>query len=48
MQSDKLEQFPLVATGTTGTLLFKKTGLMLSRKVYSGPLGGDQTVGTTI
>ena len=48
MQSNKLEQFPLGAKGTTGSLLFKKTGLMLSRKVSSGPLGGDQTVGTTI
>ena len=48
MQSDKLEQFPLVATGTTGSLLFKKTGLIFSQKVSSGPLGGDQTVGKTI
>ena len=48
MQSNKLEQFPLIATGTTGSLLFKKTGLMLSRKVASGPLGGDQAVGTMI
>ena len=48
MQSSKLEQFPLIATGTTGSLLFKKTGLVLSRKVASGPLGGDQAVGTLI
>jgi methylglyoxal synthase len=48
MQSNKLEQFPLVATGTTGSLLFKKTSLILSRKISSGPLGDDQTVGTTI
>jgi methylglyoxal synthase len=48
MQSNKLEQFPLIATGTTGSLLFKKTGLMLSQKVASGPLGGDQAVGTMI
>ena len=47
-QSNKLEQFPLITTGTTGSLLFKKTGLMLSRKVASGPLGGDQAVGTMI
>ena len=39
MQSNKLEQLPLIATGTTGRLLFKKIGLMLSRKVASGPLG---------
>ena len=48
MQSNKLEQLPLIATGTTGSLLFKKIGLMLSRKVASGPLGGDQAVGTMI
>ena len=48
MQSNKLEQLPLIVTGTTGSLLFKKTGLMLSRKVASGPLGGDQAVGTMI
>ena len=48
MQSTKLEQFPLIATGTTGSLLFNKTGLVLSRKVASGPLGGDQAVGTMI
>ena len=48
MQSNKLEQFPLISTGTTGSLLFKKTDLTLSRKVASGPLGGDQAVGTLI
>ena len=39
---------PLIATGTTGSLLFKKTGLLLTRKVASGPLGGDQAIGTLI
>ena len=48
MHSDKLEKFPLIATGTTGSMLYKKTGLCLSRKVASGPLGGDQAVGTLI
>ena len=48
MHTNKLEQFPLIATGTTGSMLFKKTGLCLSRKVASGPLGGDQAVGTLI
>ncbi|PDH28357.1 MAG: methylglyoxal synthase [Puniceicoccaceae bacterium MED-G30] len=43
-----INQFPLVATGTTGLLLFKETGLTLSRKVKSGPLGGDQAVGNMI
>ena len=48
MHSEKLKKFPLIATGTTGSMLYKKTGLCLSRKVASGPLGGDQAVGTLI
>ena len=48
IHTDKLERFPLIATGTTGSMLFKKTGMCLSRKVASGPLGGDQAVGTLI
>ena len=48
MHTSKLEKFPLIATGTTGSMLFKKTGLVLSQKVASGPLGGDQAVGTLI
>ena len=48
MHSDKLEKFPLIATGTTGSMLYAKTGLCLSKKVASGPLGGDQAVGTLI
>ena len=44
----QLQKFPLIATGTTGSLLYKQTGLRLSRKVASGPLGGDQAVGTLI
>ncbi|HCH64799.1 MAG: methylglyoxal synthase [Deltaproteobacteria bacterium] len=44
----QLETLPLVATGTTGTLLHRSTGLMLSRKVQSGPLGGDQAIGSLI
>jgi len=48
IHTNKLEQFPLIATGTTGSMLYKKTGMCLSRKVASGPLGGDQAVGTLI
>ena len=48
MHTNKLDKFPLIATGTTGSMLYKKTGLCLSQKVASGPLGGDQAVGTLI
>ena len=37
----------LVATGTTGTLLEKALDLPV-KKVYSGPLGGDQQIGAMI
>jgi methylglyoxal synthase len=40
--------FPLVATGTTGMMLYKETGLVLGKKVASGPLGGDQAIGTLV
>jgi len=43
-----VNQFPLVATGTTGLILYKNTGLVLSKKVKSGPLGGDQAIGSMI
>jgi len=44
----RLQRYPLIATGTTGTLLHRETGVTLSRKVKSGPLGGDQAVGSLI
>ena len=43
-----VDQFPLVATGTTGQLLHAETGVVLSRKVKSEPLGGDQAIGNMI
>lgn len=45
---DVLQKSSLVATGTTGSLLHKETGILLSRKVQSGPLGGDQAIGAMI
>jgi methylglyoxal synthase len=48
INSDKIGKFPLIATGTTGSLLYKETGMVLSLKVASGPLGGDQAVGKMI
>ena len=48
IHATKIEKFPLIATGTTGSMLYKKTGLCLTKKVASGPLGGDQAVGTLI
>ncbi|MFC5847173.1 methylglyoxal synthase [Deinococcus petrolearius] len=44
---DVLARFPLVATGTTGGLLHKQTGLAVER-VLSGPLGGDQQIGARL
>ena len=45
---DALKRFPLLATGTTGTLLYQQTGMVLAKKVRSGPLGGDQAIGHLI
>jgi|CXWL01.1.fsa_nt_gi methylglyoxal synthase len=42
------DKVPLVATGTTGTTIFQSTGITLSRKVSSGPLGGDQVIGSMV
>ena len=37
----------LFATGTTGSLLIKETGLNVTLK-KSGPLGGDQEIGSMV
>ncbi|MFB9992884.1 methylglyoxal synthase [Deinococcus oregonensis] len=44
---DILARFHLVATGTTGGILAKQTGLTVER-VLSGPLGGDQQIGARL
>ena len=42
-----LSQHELYATGTTGTLIMGETGLRINR-MKSGPLGGDQQIGSMI
>lgn len=42
-----LEQHELYATGTTGNLIQKATGLTVNA-MLSGPMGGDQQVGALI
>lgn len=42
-----LSRHELYATGTTGTLVMGETGLKINR-MKSGPLGGDQQIGSMI
>ena len=44
---DVLNGHELYATGTTGTLVMGETGLKITR-MKSGPLGGDQQIGSMI
>lgn len=44
---DVLGKHDLYATGTTGTLVMGETGLKITR-MKSGPLGGDQQIGSMI
>ena len=44
---DVLKDHQLWATGTTGTLVIGETGLKITR-MKSGPLGGDQQIGSMI
>lgn len=44
---DELSAHSLFATGTTGVLLEKELGLKVT-KFISGPLGGDQQIGSSI
>lgn len=42
-----LSKYPLIATGTTGRLLHQKAGLEVMC-LLSGPLGGDQQIGSMV
>ncbi len=44
---DVLQKHELFATGTTGTLIMGETGLNIIR-MKSGPLGGDQQIGSMV
>ena len=44
---DVLAKHTLYATGTTGTLIMGDTGLSIIR-MKSGPLGGDQQIGSMV
>lgn len=44
---DRLQHYPLVATGTTGGRIIDATGLSVKR-MLSGPLGGDAQISSLI
>ncbi len=44
---DVLNKHDLFATGTTGKLIMEKTNLIVTR-MASGPLGGDQQIGSLV
>ena len=45
---DLLHTRPLLTTAHTGALLEQQLGLRISRRVSSGPLGGDQELGSLV
>ncbi|MGQ3411019.1 methylglyoxal synthase [Natrinema versiforme] len=44
---EQLQQYDLIATGTTGARLMEETDLEIERK-ESGPLGGDLMIGAEV
>ncbi|MCB0132895.1 MAG: methylglyoxal synthase [Caldilineaceae bacterium] len=46
-QRGLLEQFSLIATGTTGERIAQATGLTVER-MFSGPLGGDAQIAARV
>ena len=44
---ERLREFDLVATQTTGTLVEEKTGLAV-RRMFSGPYGGDAQIAAQV
>ncbi|WP_435097813.1 methylglyoxal synthase [Halarchaeum sp. P4] len=44
---ERLQQFDLIGTGTTGTRIMEETDLEVERKA-SGPLGGDMMIGAEV
>src|SRR5690625_2433393 len=46
-KSDVIKKYNLLATGTTGTMIKETTGLSITC-FQSGPLGGDQQIGSMI
>lgn len=44
---EKLKQYRLIATGTTGRLIQEKCGLEVTR-VLSGPIGGDAQIAAMV
>ena len=44
---ERLAEFDLVATATTGTLIEEKTGLTV-KQMLSGPLGGDARIAAEV
>lgn len=45
--TNELKKFNIVATGTTGKLIEKETGLKI-KKFKSGPLGGDAQIASKV